>query len=1012
MKVRKVKLRGFLTYKDEIEIDFTRLFDKKIFLISGPTGSGKTTIFDAISFALYGEVPREIAMEDLRSDFLSEDDTFTYVDLEFALGDKIYEVLRVPSQRAVEIKNPKNIGHRVELYDITGEKVLLAEKIKEVDDKIKELIGLDKDQFTKVMLLAQGQFQKFLNSKSDEKAALLSNIFKTDAQRAIQDELKTRAMDKKKKLNQIDKDLENVISFNDILKEKIDKDLILKRDFIAIFDIISEIEKNQDSFLGEILKSLENLEKREKSLIQDLEKGKSLNENIEKFKKADLSYQNLLLDLEKNTKVKEDLAFITFAKSIKIYEDRLEKTKIDLKEFLASKGKYEKSLEDKNKILEELGEEIKNLPEVKAKLDKVKISYSQKLKEISDFEEFLAVKKSYESIKDLDKDFESLQTKIKEDETELEKLRLSYDRTNEKLNEVKDEGFSKREKIAEIRSKIEKLNEDYNKLRENKSNEERLENISKDLKAQERLKEKADLDRDHFEINKLIDRLNSEGICPVCGKIHQGVKEKLQVSALDLEKITGDLADLRIKLEKTKAIYDKNLKDLQTDFKLKDLEKIISDNKDLLESYEDLAREKKKQLDELAKLLKTIGKKGQDLKKAKEDKEKTIKEISDKLKNLNDLKVKYLAGEKLMLGLNMEKLLNEKKDFEEEISKLDSFIRKKEKAHQDLVVETSKLKSIINSLDSNLGKANEDLKKYQKEFEAKLAEKFNTIDDYRSYLSREDELKDKKEFIDVYFKNLDREKTTRENFLDFKNQKPINLDEFEQNLEEIGREIKVLDGEKIAAATRLDLTKKDGEKIRKIKEIYQGLSKTAQIVSALSDLANGVTGAVKGIERLDFETFILSVYFDRVLNFANKRFNQMTDGQFSMVRKTEATDGRSKMGLDIEILDSNTGKKRPASTLSGGENFLASLSLALGLSDEIGAENGGIRIDTLFIDEGFGTLSKEFLSNAIATIEKLSMEDRFVGLISHVDELKDAIEAKIIITYDSSSGSSLEIIDD
>ena len=131
-----------------------------------------------------------------------------------------------------------------------------------------------------------------------------------------------------------------------------------------------------------------------------------------------------------------------------------------------------------------------------------------------------------------------------------------------------------------------------------------------------------------------------------------------------------------------------------------------------------------------------------------------------------------------------------------------------------------------------------------------------------------------------------------------------------------------------------------------------------------------------------------------------------------MVRKTEAADNRSKTGLDIEILDSNTGKKRPASTLSGGENFLASLSLALGLSDEIGAENGGIRIDTLFIDEGFGTLSKEFLANAINTIEKLSKEDRFVGLISHVDELKDAIEAKILISYDPSFGSSLEIVND
>jgi len=200
--------------------------------------------------------------------------------------------------------------------------------------------------------------------------------------------------------------------------------------------------------------------------------------------------------------------------------------------------------------------------------------------------------------------------------------------------------------------------------------------------------------------------------------------------------------------------------------------------------------------------------------------------------------------------------------------------------------------------------------------------------------------------------------------------------------------------------------------IKNVGAEFEKIKSKASTISALSDLANGVTGSVKGVEKLDFETFILSVYFDKVLEYANLRFNKMTDGQFSMVRKAEALDLRSKMGLDIEILDSNTGKKRPAATLSGGENFLASLSLALGLSDEIAAENGGIRIDTLFIDEGFGSLSHDFLSKAIQTIENLSKEDRFVGLISHVDELKDAIEAKILISYDPSEGSSLEILND
>lgn len=1012
MKVRKVKLRGFLTYKGEVTIDFTRLFDKKIFLISGPTGSGKTTIFDAISFALYGEVPREIAMEDLRSDYLSEDDYFTYVDLEFGLGEKIYQIVRVPSQRAVEIKNPKNIGHMVELYDITGEKTLLADKIKEVDERVKDLVGLDKNQFSKVMLLAQGQFQKFLISKSDEKAALLSDIFKTDALRAIQDELKKRANENKKMLAQVDKDLASVLTDNELLQGKISEDLILRRDFENIFQIIAQTESDQEGLLKEILKSLDKLKKNEKNFISDLEKAKTLNENIEKYKKAEAAYEALLVDFDKNTDLKRDLDLLSYALSIKIYEDRLVKTKADLKDFEESKGEVEKNLGEKNQALNALSKKIEKLPALKEKLDQAKISHSKKVKEITDLEEFLEVKKSYEAIKDLDKDLERLQTEIKTDEKNLDELRNLYDATSKDLAGAKEEDFANKEKISEIKTRLENLAKDYQKIKENKTYEERLASLAKDLEKTEKLKNKADEDREHLEINKLIDRLNAEGLCPVCGKSHEGEREKLAVSGLDLEKISQELADLRIDLEKTKAIYEKNLKDLGTVSTLSEIEKIIADNKDLLKSYQDLVEKTKDKIKTLTAKATEIGKRGVDLKKSREKKEKACEEISAKLKNLADLKIKYLSGEKTMAGLDMAKLLGEKKSLEEEISSITSFIKDKEKAHQDLVLAISKEKSSLAALIENIAKANEDLKIYQKDFEDKLKEKFENVEAYMAYLSRQGELKAQKDLVERYFTDLTREKTTKENFSLFKDKTPADLLKFEDDLKEVAREIKVLDDEKIKLSTKLNSIKKDGEKIKKIHDSYLSLSKTAQIVSNLSDLANGQTGGVKGLERLDFETFILSVYFDRVLNFANLRFNQMTDGQFSMVRKTEAVDARSKMGLDIDILDSNTGKKRPASTLSGGENFLASLSLALGLSDEIGAENGGIRIDTLFIDEGFGTLSKEFLANAIETIEKLSKENRFVGLISHVDELKDAIEAKILITYDPSQGSSLEIVDD
>lgn len=1012
MKVRKVKLRGFLTYKDEVEIDFTRLFDKKIFLISGPTGSGKTTIFDAISFALYGEVPREIAMEDLRSDYLSEEDAYTFVDLEFALGDKLYKVVRVPSQRAVEIKNPKNISHRVEFYDISDGKILLADKIKDADEKIKEIVGLDKNQFSKVMLLAQGQFQKFLISKSDEKAGLLSDIFKTDAQRSIQDELKKKSLENKKKLLQVDKDLSNVLSYNEVFKGKISEDLILRHDFEKILKIIAKLEKDKDLFLSDILKSLENLTKREKSLIKDLETAKNLNENIEKYQRADEAYQKLYLDFDKNNKIKADLDLIAYALSIKIYQDRLAKTKADLEDFRKDREKSKEILKDKSQSLKEAQKELEKVPLLKEKLDQAKISYSKKLKEISDFKDFLKVKKSYEDIKDLDKDKNRLESEIKNDDKNLEDLRNKYDKTSKDLAKAREEGFSYKEKLGEINTRLKNLDTDYKKLKENKAYQKSLKVLEEDLKKEERLKEEAGKNQEHLEINKLIDRLNHEGICPVCGKSHEGMREKIPVGDLDLEKISQDLSDIKIKLEKTKAIYEKNLKDLTSDIKLEEIEKIIDENKALIKSYEDLQAKNSKEVKSLTETLNELGKMGIDLKRAKENKEKSLEEISTKLKNLEEIKLSYFAGKKTMEGLDQNILIKEKADLHDEIRKTDDLIKTKEKSYQDLTLDINKEKSKLTSLKENIKKSESDLLSYEKEFEDKLGEKFKNKDDFRSYLKREGELEERKDRIDQYFKDLEREMTTRSNFLDFKDKKVLDLSEFKENIEELSREIKILDEEKITASTELDLIKKDGVKIKKIYQDFKGLSKTSQIVSYLSDLANGVTGAVKGIERLDFETFILSVYFDRVLNFANIRFNQMTDGQFSMVRKTESVDGRSKMGLDIEILDSNTGKRRPASTLSGGENFLASLSLALGLSDEIGAYNGGIRIDTLFIDEGFGTLSKEFLANAIETIEKLSKEDRFVGLISHVDELKDAIEAKILITYDPSRGSSLEIVND
>ena len=1012
MKVRKLKMRGFLTYKDEVIIDFTKLYDKKIFLISGPTGSGKTTIFDAIAFALYEKVPRDIAMENLRSDYLTENDPYTYVDLEFAIGDRIYKVIRIPSQRAVEIKNPKNIGHRVEFYGITNEKILLADKIKDASDLIKEIVGLDESQFTKVMLLAQGQFRKFLISKSDEKAKLLSDIFKTDAQKALQDTLKEKAKENRDKISEIDKNLNNVISYNEILVEKIEDDLILRHDFPGIENKTDEIINTQKSYLNLVNNSLDNLKIKEKDLIKSLEKAKTRNENIEKYKKAVYAFANLYKDYEKNTILKKDLKLLEYAISIEIYEKRLVEAKKDLENLKKEQKNTDKDLGEKTKALENLEEDVKILADKRVKLDKLKIGYSEKIKEISAFDDFLKVKTDFEYVKDLEIKSQSLKDQIEKDGLSLEALRKDFDKANLEINEKRDESYKLREKIAETQSKLEKLEKDFEKLGQNIKYEDELGSLSQELSKIEKDEEKALAEKDFAEINKLIDRLNEEGICPVCGKSYKGHREKHDLTGLDLDEIRKSLSDIRINLEKTRAFYDKNQKDLAFSYNYEEIKKIIGENEEILSSYNNLFEENAKAIKDLGEKQKRLESEIKALIENKKQKENEFKEISRKLKDFEDLKVKFLASEKAMAGVDRDKLIHEKAKFEFEIESISAFISQTETTYNDLKLAINTLKSKKDGILENIEKTTSNIKIYEKDFEDKRSEEFESLEIYKSHLGKKDELIDKKTYVENYFKDLEREKTIRDSLSVYKDLKIQDLENYNKDLEEIASKTKEIDEEKTALSSKIDRLNEDLTLIKNIGADFEKIKTKASTISALSDLANGVTGSVKGVEKLDFETFILSVYFDKVLEYANLRFNKLTDGQFSMVRKAEAEDLRSKMGLDIEILDSNTGKKRPAATLSGGENFLASLSLALGLSDEIAAENGGIRIDTLFIDEGFGTLSHEFLSKAIETIENLSKEDKFIGLISHVDELKDAIEAKILISYDPSSGSSLEIFND
>lgn len=1019
MKPVKLEMYGFMTYKNKTFIDFTKLYDSKIFIISGDTGSGKTTIFDAISFALFGEIQREgFISNDIRSDFLGGDDPLTYVDFSFEIDGEYYRIKRIPNQIAKKTRANVNISHGVEFYKIENEKeILISDGPQKTNKKIVEVIGLDYSQLNRVMILAQGEFSKFLKSSSDKKAELLSKIFSSFIYKDIEEKLKEASKDSKKNLENISKSLESEISKNNLLSENIDSQLIELKNFEEIFEIIEkindELEKNLDKENKEKLSLEKNLEEENSKLNfyqkenEEIKNYKYLNEKRRELLEDETYFNNLKKDLsfaEKSIQIKPyyknllDLkdSKIEFENKLSNQKEKLAKTKKDLEENLKNLGNREESQkiisEKKENILKNQSvlDKFINLEKLKKDLDKYK----------KDFQDGKTYKNQIDDCKNK-KDI--IDKKIREKSNDL--LDLSF-----KLEKINEDKHKISQKVFEYENIYEKSLLNDKKIKDLSKIKKELEELKKDFEISKNLLDKAESNKKAILINDFRKDLNKNGICPICGRIFEGQIEYLDTFSIDLEKENEKYLNIKIK------------KDVLIE-KIADLEKSIDKN---LEKSEDIKKnldEYKNKLENLKISYESLYYEFENEKRSKKDFEKksfafeksieNLKNKLEKLENLDDienLENKYKIKKEELNNFNkksIENSLKEDRNFveieEKRIKNLDDNIKNLEK-------EKSSLNSLIESYKSYIKDNKDKISKNEKLLDEKISENFKDFDQFLKYLENSNKLSDKKDKIEDYFKNLNNLSIRLSSLEKYKDKEEYQTENIKEKIEKIK-----IDLEKIKdfifslklKKTRLEESK---DQIISIQKELSKLKNEDEILYKLSKIADGSMSKVSGREKLNFETFVLSYYFKKILKFANIRLKEMTDGQFTMIRKTQTSDKRKNYGLDIEILDANTGKIRSEASLSGGESFIASLALALGLSDEISCENGGIKIDTLFIDEGFGTLSDDYLEKAIRTIEKLSYDNKFIGLISHVKELKYAIDAKIEVSYSKTQGSSLKVV--
>jgi len=913
MKPLKLTMNAFGTYIDKTEIDFENFIQEGIYLITGDTGSGKTTIFDALSFALYGQASGSIRNnpQGLRSDF-AEDNNITYVDLEFLNRGEKYFIHRECGYKKINKKgNITPVSEKVEL--IKPDKTVLS-NISEVSEEINNILGIDKNQFTQIIMISQGEFQKFLLAPTKEKEKILRKIFSTNLYQDFQ------------------------IKLNDLYKlkysEKKDIELLLKKDISNIIPNSSELEK---------LKQEENIFNLEE-LFEILEKS---NQN-DKKKNADFSKKSKKIQKEiaqLNKKIKEEEIIINDKKDLENINKILPKLE---KEVINSQKEYEN---EKNKD--------KKRNELTIKINKLK----QDLKEYAELD--IKQEKLDFDNKNLDiseKNLKKYQTELKKAEEENEKNKKEIDKLKNLSGEIEKNKFNiEKNKIKknELELLQKKTKEYFNKKYELNIQKEKVCDTEKNFQI---LKIHADEVYEILKANKagLLARNLKEGVkCPVCGSIHHPSPAKLNETKLteeDLEQANKERDNAQ------KITIQENNKLIEINAKVNSLK------------------------EELLKCIKSEFKLD-DINKAKEKTETALKENEEETKKYN-AEQKEL-NEKQKIQKELEKNIN---DFEEIKKELDFKINTQEEEQKKLSSNIASLSAIIKEKQKKLEyKTNKEALENLKTNENELSEMLKMLEILE---------KDKNEKLFLLNKTKGRKE-------ELENKIPKNhKGDIEKFIAELKNKEELLKEEQKTNTITYSRYKNNETillSIKKSKKEYEDISKKTDMLDNLNKTANGALSG--GKQKITFENYILGAYFDEIIYAANKRFKEMTSYQFEL-RRAGSKSGNAQTGLDLDVFDYYSTKTRNVSTLSGGESFKAALALSLGLSDIVQQRSGGVEIETMFIDEGFGSLDSESLEQTMKILQELSGNKTLIGIISHISDLREKIDKKIIVTK-TQKGSKL-----
>ena len=1015
MRPIQLIMTAFGPYKQREVIDFSDLGGHRIFAISGNTGAGKTTIFDAICYVLYGEASGEersdISM--LRSQF-ADDAIYTSVELTFQLKEKKYEIKRQLGHK--KQGNKTVTGHAIELYEIVDDqKIPCVDRfhVTDVNKKVEDLIGLSKHQFSQIVMLPQGEFRKLLTSETENKEEILRRIFKTDRYKLMRELLDQKRKQWKDVLQEKQKERE--LYFRNVFKLPIRDgsllEMLVQQEHVNTHQVVEVLEQELNCYETEV----EQLQTSQTSQTQQL---KETEVRFHAAKAINEKFQDLQQKREQQTALQANRAHIEMqeqcfkraeqAKRLLPFEQWYE----EAMQYEQNAGRLLKQIAVKREqtagtfgLVQEQYEELKSKEPVR---EEVKRNV-QKLEELQPIIASLAEKKSKlqkvalqsEKLKEgIDKFGKQLEGQISQKQKITEEL--------QQLEAALEQYVVKVEELTNMREDAKVLKQAYDVWQEKQKYEQEKEIVSQRMEAAIQAYEDMERRWLNEQAGVLALHLHDGESCPVCGSMTHPKKATERGDSID-EKQLNELRENKNASEKLQVQLEEkwNFYRLQYEQVIQEVMKRGYRSEELAETYRALVQ-KGKQLAAEVNILKASEEKRKqfalNLKGLEEQLEELQKQKREAEVMQHRIEMEYMQlrtsyeHDQQKIPESLQTLEEWKRQFDnavQELRLMEAEWKKVQEAYQHWQNENIRVQAEydggVKQVSSAKEKKEETFVRFTKELEQSG---FVDQQAYKEAKLTDAEIAELQQKIQSYYSSLEvLAKQIEELANELSDKEWTDITSLEEQIKELEIQLDIIKEKRQLAQNAVSYISDLHENIRRIDEQIHEEEKAFQELVDLYEVMKGDNES-----RISFERYILIEYLEQIVQVANERLRKLSNGQFYLKGSDRVEKRNRQSGLGLDVYDTYTGQTRDVKTLSGGEKFNASLCLALGMADVIQAYEGGISIETMFIDEGFGSLDEESLTKAVDALIDLQKSGRFIGVISHVQELKNAMPAVLEVT--------------